>query len=130
MYLQEINLKIVKSIDHYLIQKTSIFKSAIKYLTEHGYRPNEQSEENGTRTEVMEVGWGSEEETGFSDNEHSKYRMMSALRKKGYCFDFQRTGACSRKNCKFMHINSRSSYPDYSQRAVDTQRTEQSKSKH
>ena len=26
----------------------------MKYLTEHGYRPNEQSEENGT-----EVGWGS-----------------------------------------------------------------------
>ena len=104
-------------------------QEAIKYLTEHRYRPNEQSEENGTRAEVMEVGWGSEEETGFSDNEHSKYRMMSPLRKKGYCFDFQRTGACSRKNCKFMHINSRSSYPDYSQRAVDTQRTEQSKSK-
>ena len=49
--------------------------------------------------------------------------------KKEYCFDFQRTGACSRKNCKFTHINSRSSYPYYSQRAVDTQRTEQSKSK-
>ena len=28
-------------------------QEAIKYLTEHGYRPNEQSEENGTRTEVM-----------------------------------------------------------------------------
>ena len=77
----------------------------------------------------MEVGWGSEEETGFSDNEHSNYRIKFPLRKKGYCFDFQRTGARNRKNCKFMHINSRSSYPDFFQRAVDTQRTEQSKSK-
>ena len=77
----------------------------------------------------MEAEWGSEEETGFSDNEHSNDRSKSPLRKKRYCFDFQRTGACSRKNCKFMHINLRSSHPDYSQRAADTQRTEQSKSK-
>ena len=54
----------------------------------------------------MEVGWGLEEGTGFSGNEHSNYRIKSPLQKKGYCFDFQRTGACSRKNCKFMHINS------------------------
>ena len=75
----------------------------------------------------MEVGWGSEEETGFSDNEHSnEHRIKSPLRKKGYCFDFQRTGHVAGKIVSFCIL-----IQDFLTLiiAVDTQRTEQSKCK-
>ena len=49
-------------------------QEAIKYLTKHGYWPNEQSKENGT-----EVGWGSEEEAGLSDNECSNNKIKCPL---------------------------------------------------
>ena len=31
----------------------------------------------------------------------------------GYCFTFQRTGACTEKSCKFIHVHPSRSYPSF-----------------
>ena len=36
--------------------------------------------------------------------------MAKIQLRKGYCYQFQKTGACTKVNCKFMHVNSNLSY--------------------
>ena len=40
--------------------------------------------------------------------------MAKIQLRKGYCYQFQKTGACTKVKCKFMHVNSNLSYPNRS----------------
>ena len=40
--------------------------------------------------------------------------MAKIQLRKGYCYQFQKTGACTKVNCKFMHVNSNLSYQNRS----------------
>ena len=45
--------------------------------------------------------------TTFGDEEYAQ------MKKYGHCFKFVKFGACTRKFCKFIHLNRNSSYPNH-----------------
>ena len=47
-------------------------------------------------------------DTNFGDEEYAQMRNY------GHCFKFVKFGACTRKFCKFIHVNRNSSYPNHS----------------
>ena len=48
-------------------------------------------------------------DTNFGDEKYAQMKKYT-----GHCFKFVKFGACTKKFCKFIHVNRNSSYPDHS----------------
>ena len=96
-------------------------------------RPRPRTRCSPKRRKVRGNSFGFEGDNGKSDsfveyasdvNDHQRTlrsdinmlgdNMAKIRLRQGYCYQFQKTGACTKVNCKFMDVNSNLSYPNRS----------------
>ena len=84
--------------------------SAIDYVQQHGHFDHENQgneHESGPRPRRH---WSPDNSNSTDGNVHENINRGVST---GYCLTFQRTGACTQKSCKFMHVHPNRPYPSF-----------------
>ena len=59
-------------------------------------------------------GWEEDTYTNGFEEDQVKFNEKVKLEKGMYCFAFRKFGVCSRRNCRYMHVNENAACPNYS----------------
>ena len=78
--------------------------STIDYLQQHGHfnHQNQGTDHESDPSPRPRGHWSPDNSNSTDGNMHENINRGVST---GYCFTFQRTGACTQKSCKFMHVH-------------------------
>ena len=85
-------------------------KSAIDYLQQHGHFEHQNQGKNHESDPSPRRRWSPHHRNSTDGNMHENNNRGVCT---GHCFTFQRTGECTQKSCKFMHVHPSRPYPSF-----------------